>query len=505
MSAWPEDLLKRRSLAKNMALNLLGQLIPIFAAIFSIPILISALGADQFGVLALAWMVVGYFGLLDLGVGRALTKMVAEAIGKGETAEVPTLIRTALMLAVAVGIIGAALLTATSSLLVNILFEMPIGLRAEAEQSFIFLALCIPAILASSALSGVLQAYQRFDLVNLVRAPIGTLTFAAPAVTALITPNLGKVVATLVFVKLVEGLLNCIFCRRVIPGVTHRLTIEREYISEILAFGGWISLSNVISPLLLYLDRVLIGSLISVRSVAYYSGAYEVVNRLMVIPGAIVGVLFPAFGVLMQSSHEDAQRLFLSGVKYTLVIMVPIALFIVLFAREILTLWLGQEFAGAGATVLKILMIGSLASSVSYFPFAVLHAAGRADLTAKLHIVEAIIYAMISWPLIGSNGIVGAAIAWTARAFFDALGLFYLAGRVLRLNYPVLNIIQSVIILAVFLGILFLVDYGLYFKFLMLLFFLPGLFAMAWWLLLNKYEKVAIRTTVFRFVSDSSD
>lgn len=65
-------------LARNGVFNIIGQGVPLLAAFFAIPRLIHGLGTDRFGVLTLVWMVIGYFSLFDLGLGRALTQVVAE-------------------------------------------------------------------------------------------------------------------------------------------------------------------------------------------------------------------------------------------------------------------------------------------------------------------------------------------------------------------------------------------------------------------------------------------
>ena len=65
-------------------------------AIIAIPFLIKGLGTARFGVLTLAWMVVGYFSLFDLGIGRALTKVVAEKIGAEKEDEIPSTVWTAM-------------------------------------------------------------------------------------------------------------------------------------------------------------------------------------------------------------------------------------------------------------------------------------------------------------------------------------------------------------------------------------------------------------------------
>ena len=77
-----DKLTQGRLLARNTVWNLGGQVAPLVVAIFAIPPLIKGLGTDRFGVLTLAWVVIGYFSLFDLGLGRALTKLVAGQEGK---------------------------------------------------------------------------------------------------------------------------------------------------------------------------------------------------------------------------------------------------------------------------------------------------------------------------------------------------------------------------------------------------------------------------------------
>src|SRR4030088_2206369 len=96
-----------RLLARNVIWNLIGNGAPMLVAVFSIPNLIQGLGKDRFGVLALAWAVIGYASLFDLGLGRALTQLVAKKLGAGEDREVPTLVWTSLILMLVLGLAGA--------------------------------------------------------------------------------------------------------------------------------------------------------------------------------------------------------------------------------------------------------------------------------------------------------------------------------------------------------------------------------------------------------------
>src|SRR5258705_13553401 len=69
-----------RLLARNAVWNLLGNGTPMIVAVVCIPILIRGLGKERFGVLTLVWAVIGYASLFDLGLGRALTQLVARKL-----------------------------------------------------------------------------------------------------------------------------------------------------------------------------------------------------------------------------------------------------------------------------------------------------------------------------------------------------------------------------------------------------------------------------------------
>src|SRR5260221_6207177 len=97
-----------RLLARNTVWNLVGSGTPMVVAVFCIPILIKGLGTDRFGVLTLAWALIGYASLFDLGLGRGLTQLVARKLGAGEEREIPSLAWTSLLLMLALGIAGTA-------------------------------------------------------------------------------------------------------------------------------------------------------------------------------------------------------------------------------------------------------------------------------------------------------------------------------------------------------------------------------------------------------------
>jgi O-antigen/teichoic acid export membrane protein len=119
-------------LAKNSLFNLIGQGVPLVAAIIAIPLLIRGLGIDRFGVLTLTWMVIGYFSLFDLGLGRALTLFVSSKRGTSDEEDIPALVWTSLGIMFALGLIGALALSLSSYWLINSVLKIPNNLKTEA-------------------------------------------------------------------------------------------------------------------------------------------------------------------------------------------------------------------------------------------------------------------------------------------------------------------------------------------------------------------------------------
>lgn len=197
------------------------------------------------------------------------------------------------------------------------------------------------------------------------------------------------------------------------------------------------TVTNVIGPLMLLFDRFFISALVSVAAVAYYATPYEVVTKFLLLPSAIMGVMFPAFSASFEQDSQRAEVLFRRSVKSLLLVLFPLMLCTVALAQDGLKLWLGPEFAQHSFRVLQLLAVGVFLNSLAQVPFALLQGVGRPDVTAKLHLIELPVYLGLLWWLIGTRGIEGAAIAWSARVTVDAFFLFELAKRSLPGKSPI--------------------------------------------------------------------
>jgi O-antigen/teichoic acid export membrane protein len=424
MTSEPDSRSGTIGLLRNTGWNLTGQIVPLFVAVFTIPGFMRHMGTDRFGVLTIAWSVLAYFSLFDFGLGRAVTVLAAEKIGANRQSEVAPLAWTALAIMAVLGIFAGVLAVAASPLLIHYVFHVPSELQSESIVACTLLGLSLPFVIVTTGLSGILAGVERFDVLNQLRMPQGTLSFIAPWAVALWYPNLSAVVAAMVLVRVAFCLIHLFYCVRVIPDLSSHIGVQKRYVRPLLNFGGWATVSNVVGPVMIYFDRFLIGAWLSVGAVGYYATPHEALNRLLVVPIAVSTVLVPAIAGSWEKDVSLATKLLARAMDLTTVLLFPVAAFAIMFANEMLTLWLGASFAQNSFRVLQLLMIGVFVNGFAQVGFAVVQGAGRADLTAKFHLLELPVYIALLWYLLSRFGVVGAALAWTLRTLLDMTLLF---------------------------------------------------------------------------------
>ena len=251
MSQDNKNITKGTLLVNNTFYFLLSQVVPLLVAIFSIPLLINGLGVERFGVLTLVWMVTGYYSLFDFGVGRALTKMVSERLGAGDVKEIPALVWTALFFVLLMGLVGTLLVSATSPYLAREILQIPPEMQTETLNVLYLLAVSIPIVISATSLRGVLEAYQRFAYISIVRTPVGILTFLSPLLVLPFSQSLFYIVAALLVVRIVEWLAYLLFCFRVIPSLRNDIAPQRALLRPLISTGGWMTVSNIVGPTML--------------------------------------------------------------------------------------------------------------------------------------------------------------------------------------------------------------------------------------------------------------
>ncbi|MDQ6769527.1 MAG: oligosaccharide flippase family protein, partial [Gemmatimonadota bacterium] len=361
------ELLRSRT-ARNSGFNLLGLAIPLVIGLLVIPITLHGLGAARFGLLSLSLTVLEYSTLFALGLGPATTKHVAEAIARKDESTSDLVVMSVIGHAV-LGTVGGAIVALLAPVFVDHVFTVVPSLRTEAIAVFRLLGLMVPATLLLLSLFGALEGASRFGLVNLLRVPISALSFIIPAVGVTHGVGLPAILSTLVILRLIVCGVLALVVAASVPGYEWKWPSDWNRMRPLLSFGAWLSVSNVVSPTLVYADRFLLGHLRGLGPLGLYSAPFDGLMRLLAVPSSLVRAMFPTLSALHHVSARDELRpLFRRAVAAVLLLLGGPVLILVVFGPFLLRLWLGEQVAVAAGTAVRILAVGLIFNAVAFVP-----------------------------------------------------------------------------------------------------------------------------------------
>ena len=418
--------------ARNSYLNLVGLAVPLLIGLALVPVTMHGLGIARYGLLSLALTVLEYSALFSLGLGPATTRYVAQAIARNDEKQ-SELIVLSMIGHTVLGAIGGIIIALVAPFLVNHVFVIPADLRAEAVTVFRLIGIMVPVTLLLLSLFGALEGASLFGLVNILRIPISALSFIIPAVAVTKGIDLPTILIMLISLRLVIcGVLAAVVSAN-IPGHRWHWPSDWKGFHPLVTFGAWLSVSNAVSPTLVYADRFILSALKGISAVGLYSAPFDAVMRLLMIPGSLTRAMFPTVSALHGTAQHDALRpLFRRAVGMTIALVIGPILMLVLFAPGLLDLWLGTQVAAAAGNATRILAIGLFFNAAAFVPSTYLSALGRPDISAKFHVAELVVHLPLAWWLVSRYGIVGAATAWSLRVAVDAILLFWATQRLLR-------------------------------------------------------------------------
>jgi O-antigen/teichoic acid export membrane protein len=254
--------------------------------------------------------------------------------------------------------------------------------------------------------------------------PLGYAYWVGPSLTGLIMS------ATLALFA--STTLSFVVTAASLP-VRNRPKIDTKRVGVLLRYGGWITLTGLVGPLLTVVDRVVIGSVLDAKAVTRYTVPFALVSRVQILSTSLARTIFPRFSML---DRNDAARVSRESVRALAAVITVLTVVGAVTLDPFLRVWVGSDIASSSAPVGEILLIGFWLNSLAVVPFAFLQAQRRPDLPAKFHVLELAPY--IGALVLGLHfaGIRGAAWAWSVRAAVDAGLLFWAAGKLSQETAP---------------------------------------------------------------------
>lgn len=430
---------------RNTIYNLVGAVIPIGVTFVTVPIFLSVIGDERYGILAIIWLIFGYSALFDFGLGRATAQRLA-SLSSDQQERHSTTFWTALALNSGFGLLGFSVVLPAAHLVFNTV-ELSPALQHEIGQSLAWIALMVPVVTISSTLNGTLIGRERFLELNLISVISLSLTQVLPLVCALIIgPDLNVLIPAIVGTQASITLILLHRCYRDI-GHQRRPSVCRNEAAHLLRFGSWVAMTSLIGPLMIVMDRFAIAAISGAAAIVIYTIPFQLAEKTTLVTRAITSTIFPIFSGQSQIERDQLGR----SVQWVVIgLSTPITTLAILTLKPFLAMWISLDFANNASFIGHLLLVGFWLNGIAAVPYAILQAKGRPDLVAKCHAFELIPYVGVLYAGLNLFGIAGAAGAFVLRVLLDTVLLSLLSGQNevfrVKLLAPVVLVLSALIL-----------------------------------------------------------
>ena len=404
----------------NSLLNLMPTIVGVIVSVITVPLYISLIGSDRYGALLVGFVLLGYFGNVDFGLGRAITQRLSSSRG-GDPVEKASIVWSALIGGAGVAALGAVLVFVAANVFFGTFFEAAAGLKAEAQQASWLFALCVPVIIFTGVSSGAIVALERFGTVSAATVVGNLLSQTLPLLAAAThSADLSWLLGASVLGRLAAlMMLMASMWRIYLRG--QALNVSRQQLRSLFRYGSWIMVSAIISPLMVMSDRLVIGASVGAAAVVAYSVPFQIASRTALLPNSLAQALFPRLASQTQERSLALGRLsvVVSGQLYAFVVVGLVCL-----AGPLLKLWLGDALDARSILIGQIIIVGFWANALAYVPYTMIQASGNSRFTGIMHLAELPIYVAMLFGFGYAFGLYGIALAFSLRTTLDCAVLF---------------------------------------------------------------------------------
>ena len=333
----------------------------VFAAVVNLflsPYVVRSLGDTAYGAWVLLGSMVGYLGLLDLGVRISVTRYIARFRASAEHQSATRVYSSALVIFSIAGVL-AILLSGVLALLLGSVLKIPPEFVAVGRIVALLGGLNVAVSLVSGVVGGVLIGLERFDYSNAVEIAVSALR----AVAVVLALHFGYGLITLALVQLaanvIRGGTSLYLSRRLYPELGRALwRWDPEYLRLVFAFGLTASFVHVTEAIMFYSDSLVIGAILPIGMVTYFAIAGNLSDYARSFVSGISRTLTPNISALeARGKHEALRDTLLAGARLSTLAILPIVATFMIRGSSFIGLWMGPSYRDLSGSVLWVLSL----------------------------------------------------------------------------------------------------------------------------------------------------
>lgn len=401
---------------RNLGANFAGKGWAALMGIVFIPLYIKFMGIESYGLVGFFTTLQAVFILLDLGLTTTLNREIARYSAVAEKSQdMRDLVRTLEIvywgLAICIGIIVLFL----SSLIAHEWFKADTLSEAVIQESVILMGLVLTFQWPLAFYGGGLLGLQRQVLYNILNVIWYTLRFAGGVLVLwLVSPTVLAFFEWQVIVSIISTGLMGLALWRSLPASDERARFRISIWNSVWHFAAGMSGISVVTLLLTQLDKIILSKILSLDLFGYYTLAWTVANGLTVLTGSVFTVIFPIFSQQVAvADMERLRHLYHRSCQLMSVLILPAAILLALFAREILFLWTQNPVTVANTHLLvSLLVVGTALNGLMHLPYALQLANGWTSLAFYSNVIAVILLVPLLFVATSYWGAAGAAAIW---------------------------------------------------------------------------------------------
>lgn len=411
-----------KSIVRNVLYGFSTWILPLGLSFIATPILVTALGNEDYGIYALVLGFIGYS--FNLNLGRAITKYIAEYRTTNQTHKINYIISNTLLLNVLVGLTGAVTICLLARWLVTDVFLIDADAQAKTINALYISAAIIFVTMLNQVFNSILQGLQRFDVYSKIFNANSLAILSGNILLALYGFGLIGLLWWNLFALSITGIITIISSKILLPEFKFTLELRGETLKLILKFSGGIIGYQLLANILLLFERGWIIRKLGEETLTYYVVPMLLGIYIHSFVSSLLLVLFPLVSEINQD-REKLKNLYLKATKIICFLVSFMALTLIIESRTFLTLWMGNDFAEKAWVLLVIHVITFSLAAILIVSWQMTEGLGYPNYNFFVFSICLVISVSLMLYLTRDYGVVGVAIARLAG--FGALffSIFY--------------------------------------------------------------------------------
>lgn len=406
-------------------LSVLSIILNSLISIFYTPMYMRYLGTTDYGINSLVQSIMGYIGMLNLGLGSAMVRYTVRYRTAGKIEEEKSLNGMFLVIFSIIMLISIFIGAYIYYALPNMFAEkFTVEELIKTKKVFVITMIGTAVSFPVSVFSTNISSRERF----LYQRVLGLLKMIITPIAGAILMVNGFGIVAVVSVTIILGLITNIFDIIYAFKIGMRLKFKNfdfEILKDISKYSFYIFLNIIIDRVYWGTDRIIIGKFIGPLAVGIYSIASVFNNIYMSLSTAISGVLFPRINKLVvEEKYNHLSDMFIRIGRIQYILLGLISSGFIIFGNEFIYLWLGNGYTEVYKIALWI-MIPLTIPLIQNTGIAIMQARNQHQFRSVVYFFIAILNIVVSILLVKNYGAIGCAIA---------TGISFTLGNVVIIN-----------------------------------------------------------------------